>query len=62
MTRARFDGEVSECLAALLRPVRSLGLLGQVVVIVVAAATGEELLARLVDLAASESADGDLRA
>ena len=62
MARSRFDEEVSERLAALLRPVRSLGLLGQVGDIVVAAETGEELLARVADLAVSESADGDLRA
>ena len=59
MARTRFDGQVSERLAALLRPVQSLGLLGQVGDIVVAAETGEELLARVADLAVSESADGD---
>ena len=62
MARTRIDGEDSERLRALLHPVRSLGLLGRVGNIVVAAETGEELLARVADLAVSESADGDLRA
>ena len=60
--RARFGGKVSERLAALLRPVRSLGLLGQVGDIVVAAETAEELLARVADLAVSEPADGGFQA
>ena len=49
-------------MAAVLRPVRSLGLLGQVGDIVVAAETGEELLARVADLAVSEPADDGIRA
>ena len=47
---------------ALLRPARSLGLLGQVGDIVVAAETGGELLARGADLAVSEPAVGGFRA
>ena len=62
MARARVGGRVSERLTALLRPVRSLGLLGQIGDIVVAAETGEELLARVADLAVAEPADGDFRA
>ena len=62
MARARFGGRVSERLTALLRPVRSLGLLGQIGDVVVAAETGEELLARVADLALAEPADGDFRA
>ena len=62
MARTRFGGEVSERLAALLRPVRSLALLGQVGDIMVAAETGEELLTRVAELAVPESADGNLRA
>ena len=62
MARARFGARVSERLAALLRPVRSLGLLGQVGDIVVAAQTGEELLARVADLVVAEQADGGFRA
>ena len=54
MARARFGGRVSERLTALLRPVRSLGLLGQIGDVVVAAETGEELLARVADLALAE--------
>ena len=62
MARARFGGRVSERLTALLCPVRSLGLLGQIGDVVVAAETGEELLARVADLAVAEPADGDFRA
>lgn len=62
MARARFGVQVSERLAALLFPVRSLGPLGQVGDLVVAAETGEELLVRVDDLARSEPADGGLRA
>ena len=62
MARARFGGRVSERLTALLRPVRSLGLLGQIGDVAVAAETGEELLARVADLALAEPADGDFRA
>ena len=62
MARARFGGRVSERLTALLRPVRSLGLLGQIGDVVVAAETGEELLARVADLALAEPADGGFRA
>ena len=61
MARARFGGRVSERLTALLRPVRSLGLLGQIGDVVVAAETGEESLARVADLALAEPADGDFR-
>ena len=61
MARARFGARVSERLAALLRSVRSLGMLGQVGDLVVAAETGEELLAKVGDLAGSEPADGGLR-
>ena len=49
-------------LAELLHRVRSLGLLGQVGDIVVAAETGGELLARVAALARFESAEGDFRA
>ena len=62
MARARFGARASERLAALLRPVRSLGLLGQVGDIVVAVETGRELLARVADLVVSEPADGGFRA
>ena len=62
MARTRFSGKVSERLAALLHPVRSLGLLDQVGDIVVPAETGEELLAKVADLAVSDSADSDFRA
>lgn len=62
MARARFGPQVSERLAALLLPVRSLGLLGQVGDLVVAAETGEELLAGVDDLARSEPAAGGFRA
>ena len=62
MARARFGARVSERLAALLRPVRSLGLLCQVGDLVITAETGEDLLARVDDLAGSEQADGGLRA
>ena len=50
-------------MAALRRSVRSLGLLGQVGDLVVAAEaeTGEELLAKVGDLAGSEPTDGGLR-
>ena len=47
---------------ALLRPVRPLGLLGQVGDIVVAAETGGELLARVADLAVPEPAVVGFRA
>ena len=60
--RTPFDGEVAEYLQALLHPVRSLGLLGRVGNILVAAETGEELLERVANLAVSESGNGDLRA
>ncbi len=62
MARARFGARVSERLAALLLPLRSLGLLGRVGDIVVAAKTGEELLARVDDLAGSERTDRGFRA
>ena len=62
MARARFGAQVSERLAALLLPVGSLGLLGRVGDIVVAAKTGEELLARVDDLAGVEWTDGGFRA
>ncbi len=62
MARAHFGPQVSERLAALLLPVRSLGPLGQVGDLVVAAETGEELLARVDDLARSEPAYGGFRA
>ena len=62
MARARFGRRVSERLTALLHPVRSLGLLGQIGDVVVAAETGEELLARVADLALAEPADGDFQA
>ena len=61
MARARFGARVSERLSALLRPVRSLGLLGQVGDIVLAAETGEEMLARVAELLESEPADGGFR-
>ena len=61
MARARFGERDSERLAVLLRQVKSLALLGKVGDIVVAAETGEELLARVADLAMSEPTNGDFR-
>lgn len=62
VARARFGAQVSERLAALLLRVRSLGLVGQVGDLVVAAEIGEDLLARVDDLAGAEPVDGGFRA
>ena len=62
MALARFGGDVSERVAALLLPVRSLGLLGQVGDILIETETGEEILTKLAGLAASTPANGASRA
>ena len=62
MALARFGVDVSESLAVLLRPVGSLGLLGQVGDMMVTAETGEDLLASVANLAESEPADSAARA
>ena len=62
VARALFGAQVSQRLAALLLPVRSLGLVGQGGDLVVAAETGKELLARVDDLAGAEPVDGGFRA
>ena len=58
----RFGEEVAEQLAALLRPVRDLRLLGEVGDIVILAASGDDLLLRVTGLIEAGPGNGDLRA